>query len=86
MKRIRQIDKACYLKWQSSKKRGEFVLPFGWIMRQKKLLRKMEKVRFEITPIRCPKIEKAMADAFKNMVREKLAIIEERIKAVRLWQ
>ena len=82
MKRIRQIDKACYLKWQSAKKRGEFVLPFGWIMQIKKILRMVEKVRFETTPIRCPKIEKAMADAFKNMVREKLAIIEERIKAV----
>lgn len=70
MKRIRQIDKACYLKWQSAKKRGEFVLPFGQIMKIKKILRMVEKVRFEITPIRCPKIEKAMADAFKNMVRE----------------
>jgi spore coat polysaccharide biosynthesis predicted glycosyltransferase SpsG len=81
MKRIRQIDKACYLKWKAAKKRKEYVLPWGWIMRKKKILRMVEKVRFETTPIRSPKIEKMMADAFKNLIRKKLAI-EEQIKAV----
>ena len=89
MKRIRQIDKACYLKWKAAKKRKEYVLPWGWIMwekrflRQKeKILQKMEKIEFRATPIRCPKIEKMFANAFFNYVRETLARIEEQIKAV----
>ena len=77
MKRIRQIDKACYLKWKAAKKRQEYVLPWGWIMRKKKILRMAEKVVFHTTPIRCPKIEKQMAEAFMRMVQEKLARIEE---------
>ena len=82
MKRIRQIDKACYLKWKAAKKRKEYVLPFGWIMRKKKILRKMEKIDFRATPIRCPKIEKMFANAFFNRVREILTQKEEQIKAV----
>lgn len=82
MKRIRQIDKACYLKWKAAKKRKEYVLPWGWIMRKKKILRKMEKIDFRATPIRSPKIEKMFANAFFNYVRETLARLEEQIKAV----
>lgn len=82
MKRIRQIDKACYLKWKAAKKRKEYVLPWGWIMRKKKILRKMEKIDFRATPIRSQKIEKMFANAFFNYVRETLARLEEQIKAV----
>lgn len=82
MKRIRQIDKACYLKWKAAKKRKEYVLPFGWIMRERKILRKMKKIDFRTTPIRCPKIEKMFANAFFNQVREMLARLEEQVKAV----
>ena len=82
MERIRQIDKACYLKWKAAKKRKESVLPFGLIMRKKKILRMAEKVVFHTTPIRCPKIEKQMAKAFMRMVQENLARLEEQVKAV----
>lgn len=77
MKRQRQIDKACFIKWKSAKRRHEIVLPFGWIMRKKKILRLAEKVVFHTTPIRCPRIEKQIAETFRNMVREKLAIYDE---------
>ena len=82
MKRIRQIDKACYLKWKAAKKRKEYVLPFGWIMRKKKILRKMKMVTFKTVPIRMPIIERMLATTFRNQVKEKLARIEEQIKAV----
>ena len=78
-KRRRQIDKVCYMKWKSAKRRHEFVLPFGWIMQKKKILRMVEKVTFKTIPVICPKIEKQMADAFRNMILEKLARIEEQI-------
>lgn len=86
MKRIRQIDKACYLKWKSAKKRKECVLPFGWIMRKKKLLRKMEKVTFKTVPIRMPIVERMLVTTFRNQIQETLARIEEQIKAVQSWQ
>ena len=79
-KRRRQIDKVCYMKWKSAKRKHEFVLPFGWIMQKKKILRMAEKAVFHVTPIRCPKIEKQMADAFRNTILEKLARIEEQIR------
>lgn len=82
MKRIRQIDKACYLKWKAAKKRKECVLPFGWIMRKKKILRKMEKITFKTVPIRMPIIERMLVNAFRNQVKEKLAQIEEQVKVV----
>ena len=75
--RKRQIDKVCYLKWKSAKRKHEIVMPFGLIMRKKKILRMAEKVVFHTTPIRCPKIEKQMAEAFMRMMQEKLARIEE---------
>lgn len=82
MKRIRQIDKACYLKWKTAKKRKEYVLPFGLIMRKKKILRKMGKITFKTVPIRIPIIERMLVATFRNQVKEKLARIEEQIKAV----
>ena len=82
MKRIRQIDKACYLKWKAAKKRKEYVLPFGWTMRKKKILRKMGKITFKTVPIRIPIIERMLVATFRNQVKEKLARIEEQIKAV----
>lgn len=82
MKRIRQIDKACYLKWKAAKKRKECVLPFGWIMRKNKILRKMKKVAFKTVPIRIPIIERMLVATFRNQVKEKLARIEEQMKAV----
>ena len=82
MKRIRQIDKACYLKWKAAKKRKEYVLPFGWIMRKKKILRKMGKITFKTVPIRMPIIERMLVTTFRNQVKEKLAQIEEQVKAV----
>lgn len=86
MKRIRQIDRACYLKWKSAKKRKECVLPFGWIMRKKKILRMMKRVTFKTVPIRMPIVERTLATTFRNQVKEKLARIEEQIKAVQSWQ
>ena len=86
MKRIRQIDKACYLKWKAAKKRKEYVLPWGWIMKKNKILRRMRMVTFKTVPIRMPIVERMLATTFRNQVKEKLAQIEERIKAVRLWQ
>ena len=86
MKRIRQIDKACYLKWKSAKKRKECVLPFGWIMRKKKILRKMKMVTFKTVPIRMPIVERMLVTTFRNQVKENLARIEEQIKAVQSWQ
>ena len=82
MKRIRQIDKDCYLKWKAAKKRKEYVLPFGWIMRKKKILRKMGKITFKTVPIHMPIIEKMLVATFRNHVKEKLAQIEEQVKAV----
>lgn len=82
MKRIRQIDKACYLKWKAAKKRKKCVLPFGWIMRKKKILRMMKRVTFKIVPIRMPIIERMLATTFRNQIQETLARIEEQIKAV----
>ena len=82
MKRIRQIDKACYLKWKAAKKRKECVLPFGWIMRKKKILRRMKRVTFKTVPIRMPIIERMLATTFRNQIQETLARIEEQIKAV----
>ena len=82
MKRIRQIDKACYLKWKAAKKRKEYVLPFGWIMRKKKILRKMGKITFKTVPIRMPIIERMLISTFRKQVQEKLALIEEQIKVV----
>lgn len=38
--RLKQIDNVCYMKWKSAKRRYELVLPFGWIMRWKRKLRK----------------------------------------------
>ena len=83
MKRIRQIDKVCYIKWKAAKKRKERVLPFSWIMRKKKILRKMKMVTFKTVPIRMPIVERMMATTFRNQVKEKLARIEEQIKAVK---
>ena len=83
IRRIRQIDKACYLKWKATKKRKECVLPFGWIMRKKKILRKMKMVTFKTVPIRMPIVERMLATTFRNQVKEKLARIEEQIKAVK---
>jgi hypothetical protein len=82
MKRMRQIDKACYLKWKAAKKRKEYVLPFGWIMWKKKILRKMGKITFKTVPIRMPIIEKMLVATFRNHVKEKLAQIEEQVKVV----
>lgn len=82
MKRIRQIDKAYYLKWKAAKKRKEYVLPWGWIMRKKKILRKMGKITFKTVPIRMPIIERMLLSTFRKQVQEKLALIEEQIKAV----
>lgn len=82
MKRIRQIDKACYLKWKAAKKRKEYVLPWGWIMRKKKILRMMKKVTFKTVPIRMPIVERMLVATFRNQVKENLARIEEQIKAV----
>lgn len=82
MKRIRQIDKAYYLKWKAAKKRKEYVLPWCWIMRKKKILRKMGKITFKTVPIRMPIIERMLVATFRNQVKEKLARIEEQIKAV----
>ena len=82
MRRIRQIDKACYLKWKAAKKRKEYVLPFGWIMRKKKILRMMKRVTFKTVPIRMPIVEQMLVATFRNQVKEKLARIEEQIKAV----
>lgn len=86
MKHIRQIDKACYLKWKSAKKRKECVLPFGWIMRKKKILRKMKMVTFKTVPIRMPIVERMLVTTFRNQIQETLARIEEQIKAVQSWQ
>ena len=86
MKRIRQIDKACYLKWKAAKKRKEYVLPFGWIMRKKKILRKMKMVTFKTVPIRMPIVERMLVTTFRNQIQETLARIEEQIKAVQSWQ
>ena len=86
MKRIRQIDKACYLKWKAAKKRKECVLPFGWIMRKKKILRKMKMVTFKTVPIRIPIVERMLVTTFRNQIQETLARIEEQIKAVQSWQ
>ena len=82
MKRIRQIDKACYIKWKAAKKRKERVLPFSWIMRKKKILRKMKRITFKTIPIRMPIVERMLVATFRNQVKEKLARIEEQIKAV----
>ena len=82
MKRIRQIDKACYRKWKAAKKRKEYVLPWGWIMQKKKILRKMGKITFKTVPIRMPIIERMLVATFRKQVQEKLALIEEQIKAV----
>jgi hypothetical protein len=68
------------MKWKSAKRRHEFVPPFGWIMQKKKILRMVEKVTFKTIPVRCPKIEKQMVDAFRNTILEKLARIEEQIR------
>ena len=86
MKRIRQIDKACYLKWKAAKKRKECVLPFGWITRKKKILRKMKMVTFKTVPIRMPIVERMLVTTFRNQIQETLARIEEQIKAVQSWQ
>jgi hypothetical protein len=83
MKRLRQIDKACYLKWKAVKKRKEYVLPWGWIMRKKKILRMMKRVTFKTVPIRMPIVERMLVATFRNQVKEKLAQIEEQIKAVK---
>lgn len=83
MKRIRQIDKACYLKWKAAKKRKEYVLPFGWIMRKKKILLKMKRVTFKTVPIRMPIIERMLVATFRNQIQETLARLEEQIKAVK---
>ena len=83
MKRIRQIDKACYLKWKAAKKRKEYVLPFGWIMRKKKILRKMKMVTFKTVPIRMPIVERMLATTFRNQIQETLARLEEQVKAVK---
>lgn len=82
MKRIRQIDRAYYLKWKAAKKRKEYVLPWGWIMRKKKILRKMGKITFKTVPIRMPIIERMLVSTFRKQVQEKLALIEEQIKVV----
>ena len=82
MKRIRQIDKACYLKWKAAKKRKEYVLPWGWIMLKNKILRMMKRVTFKTVPIRMPIVERMLVATFRNQVKEKLARIEEQIKAV----
>ena len=86
MKRIRQIDKACYLKWKAAKKRKECVLPFGWIMRKKKILRKMKMVTFKTVPIRLPIVERMLVTTFRNQIQETLSRIEEQIKAEQSWQ
>lgn len=86
MKRIRQIDKACYLKWKAAKKRKECVLPFGWIMRKKKIQRKMKMVTFKTVPIRMPIVERMLVTTFRNQIQETLARIEEQIKAVQSWR
>ena len=83
MKRIRQIDKACYLKWKAAKKRKEYVLPFGWIMRKKKILRKIKMVTFKTVPIRMPIVERMLATTFRNQIQETLARLEEQVKAVK---
>ena len=83
MKRIRQIDKACYLKWKAAKKRKEYVLSWGWIMRKKKILRKMKKVAFKTVPIRMPIVERMLATTFRNKIQETLARLEEQVKAVK---
>ena len=81
MKRIqherkRQIDKVCFMKWQKAKRNHEIVLPFGWIMRKKRILRKMEKIKFVTVPVNFPKIVKMIEITFKNHVNEMLAQAE----------
>ena len=81
MKRIkherkRQIDKVCFMKWQKAKRNHEIVLPFGWIMRKKRILRKMEKIKFVTVPVNFPKIAKMIKTTFRNEVNEALAKIE----------
>ena len=82
MKRIRQIDKAYYLKWKAAKKRKEYVLPWGWIMKKKKILRMMKRVTFKTVPIRMPIVERMLATTFRNQIQETLARLEEQVKAV----
>lgn len=81
MKRIRherkrQIDKICFMKWQKAKRNHEIVLPFGWIMRKKKILRKTEKIKFVTVPIHFPVIAKMIKTEFRKTVEEKLTEIE----------
>ena len=89
MKRIkherkRQIDKVCFMKWQKAKRNHEIVLPFGWIMRKKKILRKMEKIKFVTVPIHLPKIANMIKITFKKEVEETLASIERALKNERV--
>lgn len=51
-------------------------------MRKKKILRKMGKITFKTVPIRMPIIERMLVSTFRKQVQEKLALIEEQIKAV----
>lgn len=78
--RKRQIDKVCFMKWQKAKRNHEIVLPFGWIMRKKKILRKMEKTKFVTVPVNFPKIAEMIKTTFRNEVNEALAKIERALK------
>ena len=85
MKRIkherkRQIDKVCFMKWQKAKRNHEIVMPFGWIMRKKKILRKMEKIKFVTIPVNFPKIAEMIKTTFRKSVNEKLTEIERALK------
>ena len=37
--RLKQIDKVCYMKWKSAK-RSNYVMPWWWLMKVKRVLRK----------------------------------------------
>jgi len=80
--RERQIDKACYLKWKAAKKRGEYVMPWGWLTKKKKVLRKIEKINFKIVPISIPRFEKALKSEVLKQVNNILARLDERVKEI----
>ena len=78
--RKRQVDKVCFMKWQKAKRNHELVLPFGWIMRKKRILRKVEKFKFVTVPVNFPKIANMIKITFQNEVREALQRIERALK------
>ena len=43
--RVTQIDKVTYLKWRSAKRKGGITISWGFIMRSRRMVRKLMKTR-----------------------------------------